>query len=739
MGSPLQSLNIKPYYSTDDCSNNPLCLIQDFFIPCLKNSTRYDRISAFYSSYTLAYLFQGIKEFIKNNGRMRLILGCIPKKEFNILNDKDKKKYYSEEFIQKLLDENEIEEYNLKQSVLRLFAWLLDKHFLEIKLAIVVDLRDDLKNNFEKKEKLSDVIFHEKKGIFTDKDGFKIGFIGSLNETIKGFLYHVESITTFKSWRIYPGDKYNLHLQAIIDDFQTLWNNRGKRTQVFALPDESLKFILKFLPEKFPDDDYKLIKNFFLNFNKSRGKKKNSQEEGIKKDIKNYIDSESPFKNIKWYKPQIEGYEKWIENGRSGVLAIATGVGKTLIAIRIIYEFLLENINKKKIVIILVPNNLALQWKEELDKFIFNGPNKNLAIPSLLIKLKSGLPVNTKLVLLKNCLKHYKNNLIVVYYTTFVQKVIPILKKYSNQRKILLIADEVHEIGTKKRRELLRNFNPDYRLGLSATPIRKFDDEGSHFIKEYFSGVVYQYEIHDAIKDGYLTKYNYYPLFYNLTKDELEAYRKLTQQLVIKKSKIERAKNSTERKELKLEEKNLKILRKRIIKLASNKLPILENLLIYLKKENKIYNTVIYVEDKEQLEPVREILARLDIRFDKITQDVDPNERMKIMKRFEDRQIQVIIAEKILDQGINIKSLINGIILSSTVNERQYIQRRGRLLRKYYNKDKAHIYDFLTLDENVNGEIKRAKIFYKDCDNKEYVYSEFIKYGINLKDELRDE
>ncbi len=731
--SPLQSLDIKVHYSTDSHNDVKRILIEDFFIPCLKNSVKYDRVSAFYSSYVLVYLFQGVKDFITNGGKIRLLLGCIPSKEFEVVNDSERKKYYEEDFIERLLDENEISEKELKKNVIKLFAWLLDKGYLEIRLGLMVNDHGELASQEEIKIALNQGMLHDKKGVFTDKDGNKIGFIGSLNETSKAFLEHSDSITTFKSWKIYQDEVNNEHLQAIINEFNLFWEDKAIRLRVFRLPSESLKKITKYAPVNFPEEDYKIINAFYR---KVEQKISSEKLKPLQKEVQvNHVeDPNYPFRNIIWYKPQILGYEKWIKNQNNGILAIATGVGKTLIAIHAIYEFLKEVNSNNKIVTIVVPDNLALQWKEELKFFIFNKLGENFSHLSFLISVKTGMVIKSKLILLKKVLKSYKKNIIIAYYNTFIKKIIPLINSLEVNHEILLIADEVHEMGTRLRMDKFYNFHPDFRLGLSATPIRQFDIEGTEFIENYFSGTIYQYSIGEAINEGYLCLYNYYPLFYELTDEELSYYTTMSKQIFAKEKEINELKDKILVKLLKKEKELLTINRKRIIKKAENKLPILRDILIDLQKSGDIYYSLIYVEDESQLIPVISLLEDLSIRYEAIIQDVDPVDRQKIIKRFENKQIQVILAEKILDQGVNIRALRTGIFLSSTVNERQFIQRRGRLLRTFPGKEVAHIYDFISLEKSVLGELRRAKIFYDDCNNKYEVLQLFKEENINLNE-----
>jgi len=731
-------LNIKARYSSDSYGDHERGIIEEFFIPCLKNSEKYDSVSAFYSSYVLVYLFQGIKEFIKNKGTMRLILGCIPSQEFQVVNDIQRKRKYEEDFINRILTDEKIEEKDLKKSILKLFAWLIDRGHLKIKLGFIINEKGKLASEKEIKITLRYGMLHDKTGIFIDNEGKSIAFSGSLNETTKGLLKHADSITTYKSWKIYDGEENNEYFSDIHKEFNRFWHNKGKRIKVFSLPDEKLTSIIKFAPKDFPEEDYRIINTFYRRTEKEvKIFQEFSREEEDKPPLDDIL--LDPFGNINWYEPQRIGYESWMNNNKRGILAIATGVGKTLIALRILYEFLNKDTESKKLILIVVPDNLALQWKEELEKWILSKVQRNFVNISFLITFKAGMPIKTKLVLLKKELDVYQNHIIIAYYNTFSKSVIPLINNDNKHSETLLIADEVHEMGTKKRIERFSLFNPDYRLGLSATPIRKFDTEGTDFIENYFSKTVYHYKISEAIRDHYLCPYNYIPYFYELTDAELEAYNDISKKIFAIDGEIKKAKDPKSRKKLRDDKDLQQIIRKRVIKLAENKLPILNKILEDLIKKDEIYYTLVYVEDKEQLTPVIKILENLNIRYAKILQEVDPDSRQDILKAFEKKQVQVILAEKIFDQGVNVEALKNGIILSSTVNERQYIQRRGRLLRKHHGKEFAKIYDFISLEKSVLGELIRANIFYNDCSNKEEVRNQFLAKNIKLEDVMNNE
>lgn len=291
-----------------------------------------------------------------------------------------------------------------------------------------------------------------------------------------------------------------------------------------------------------------------------------------------------------------------------------------------------------------------------------------------------------------------------------------------HKRHILFVADEVHEMGTEKRIEKFNLFDPEYRLGLSATPKRYFDEEGTDFILEYFrgnfyeDGIIYEYNLSDAIRDGFLCPYDYFTIKCTLNQKETEEYNELTKKIIIERKKEEPDENRIFR---------LLFNRKAIINKASCKKEKILSLISDLKEQEQLRGlkyVLVYLEDTDQLMEIYDELVNQDYRVNYIIQDT--KNRNEILERFKTGEIQILLAIDILDQGINVPELSIGIISSSTGNEKQFIQRRGRLLRIHTQsgKDKALIYDLVVpyIDSNkVEGEFERMRIFYEDCSNKE--------------------
>lgn len=244
----------------------------------------------------------------------------------------------------------------------------------------------------------------------------------------------------------------------------------------------------------------------------------------------------------------------------------------------------------------------------------------------------------------------------------------------------------------KSRIGLLEEYN--YRLGLSATPRRYFDEEGSELLLHYFGETVFRYDLKKAIEDGHLTPYNYYPIIVNLSDEEYQEYIDLTRSII-------RQSNASDETESRLLE-ILTMKRSLITKKAVNKISSFQELISKLNNLSTVYNLLVYCQDSEQLVKAQKILNTHRIINHKLTDKESTQDRNTILKGFANKEYQAIVAMNCLDEGIDVPSTESAIILASSGNPRQYIQRRGRVLRKSDGKEIAHIYDFIVLPPPIH-------------------------------------
>jgi superfamily II DNA or RNA helicase len=297
--------------------------------------------------------------------------------------------------------------------------------------------------------------------------------------------------------------------------------------------------------------------------------------------------------------------------------------------------------------------------------------------------------------------------------------------------KSLIVADEVHTAGAKQYRRILRD-DFTYRLGLSATPIRPHDEEGTDFVLNYFGDIVYELDLEQAIKLDILCQYEYYVYVVTLTEVENEEYQKLTKKIIkLLKSGNDQVSGSINR---------LSIERSRIIKSASGKISVLDRII----RDHPLNKGMIYCADIDQADIVCHRLSQQGMVVSRFTSQED-KQRPQILNEFSQGRLNVLVAVKCLDEGVNIPAAQEAIILASDTSERQFIQRRGRILRKARGKEKATLIDILVVppigDEQVKlitSEVKRIKHFVKTASNRASTITklgdELSHYGITYSD-----
>lgn len=679
-----RELELKSSYRSD--SDNIYC---DFLEKCLKSSISYDRAVGYFTSDSLYLLLEGVENLIENNGIMRVVTSPIlsekdviaiknlnNKEVINLKIEKELKKFYSGE----------------EEDITKIFSWLILKGILQIKIAYQ-------KNDIG--------IYHEKFGIFRDIEGNKVAFSGSVNETIGGMSRNFESIDVYLSL---DGKKDLERIENKEKDFEKLWENKTNKIEVIDI-DEAIK---KDIISKAPTDqeivailDKRCKKKFIKGLTKPK------------------------WLNIRDY--QIEAFKNWKNNDYKGILEMATGSGKTLTALNIMTEI---SKNKRMFFIVVCPQTyLVRQWAEEIKEFgvksiICNSENKNWKNE-----------INNKLFLLNE----EELDVTVAVVTNKTLQNISFVRALRRVKKdVMIVVDECHNIGSSSFEEFLEKEELkkiSLKLGLSATPDRQGDQKGNEIIEKYLGNVVFQFSLEDAIKGGFLTNYKYYPYFVTLSEEEEKEYIELSKKI----TSMSFSKNSN-LKDRKKESTALEMLlfkRARLLNLTNSKI---EKLLEVINEDS--FNNLIYVgagkskgdyEDSGQkfIDKTIEVISeKLDFKLMKFTSEESKDEREVVIQKFTEKDINAVVAIKCLDEGINIPSIERAYILGSTSNYREYVQRRGRILRKSDNKSIAEIHDFLVVprsyesyqsiqDSNfsiekkmVEGELKRLEEYNSLALNK---------------------
>ena len=646
----LRDIEINDSYRSDEYND----LGTSFVGKVLEESTIYKRAVGFFSSSALIKLSRGLSYFLSHHGA-HIYFVVSP-----ILTEDDieaiKKGYERRQIVEKALlrefkdtkDEFECERLNL-------LCHLIEENILDIKVADMSNLNQN---------KLTGM-FHEKIGLFIDENENKVAFSGSLNESDNAFSNNFESIQVFKSW------EESKRVSIIEDDFDRLWNNQTNSLEVYNFPEA--------------------VKNRLFH-------RKNIYNKNIDKYEREKLVKENnciyPKYNCPWslYQYQKDAINKWAKQNFIGLFDMGTGTGKTVTALTASVK-LLERVGYRMAIIIVCPyTHLVEQWLEEESHF-----NIKFLVGYSNNKYKNYLND------LRQAVQDYNDGILPYFYfiTTNASYKLDKVQNVINELhgNILFIADEVHNFGAEGLRQNL-NYNFKFRIGLSATIDRHRDEEGTQAIYDYFGNPCIHYGLKEAIQNDVLTRYYYYPILVYLNDDEIEKYLELSDNI--------RRCTYKSGKELKLSKSGemYALQRARLIASARNKLVALKNEIIKVKNE---YNLLIYCgtgkitsdtgEEEKQIDEVCKILGNeLNMKVARYTARETTEDRKLISERYKNGDdLQAVVAIKCLDEGVNIPSIKKAYILASSTNPREYIQRRGRVLRKFKGKKYSYIYDFVTI------------------------------------------
>lgn len=676
-----RSLNLKSSYnsSRDD-------LIRDFYNPVLSESVKYFRTTGFFNSKSLILAAKGLKNFIKNNGKMKLLCGSQLSKDDidTVVNAKEIADKLSDNFLEEMSNiQDEIEINHLK-----LLAWLISNDFLEIKIGIV-----------KNEEGYVGGILHEKTGILLDEEGSQLIFSGSNNETFYGWSSkgrgNVEKFKVFVSWE---DSKF---MEDDVLNFKEDWNNNNPYLEVVDIPLASKKGLIKLAPKNITD---------VLNL------KLESKEMGDNRKLRDY---------------QVQAIQNWVENDRKGILEMATGTGKTFTALNCIKNIL--NDKSKLFVVIACPYaHLSEQWVEDITNFF------NIPCYTIYGTVNSNWKKELHKLIFEFNLGVMEEVIVVTTHKTFSSAFF--IKEINNLNvDSLLVVDEVHHVISKSYSEgLLENYK--FRLGLSAT--LNEEDERMEIILLYFKGVVFSYSLNKALYsydsegNSYLAHYDYYPKRVQLDKFELGEYYEVS-------DKIAKLYHSNKEKQTEYYN-NLLFKRSNILKNAKSKYNCLRKLLGTFEDHDHL----IVFCSPQQISTVLKILDEEGIDAHKFTQNEGTkksdrfgglSEREYLINKFDEGFYDALVAIKCLDEGVDVPSANKVILMSSSKNPTEYIQRRGRVLRQYNGKENALIYDMVVVQYDDYGEViheitqsekDRMLDFIEDSDNQGYSINLLSKWGV---------
>lgn len=664
----LDSLTYKTEYHT--AIDN---VIEDFYVPCLKNSVSYQRVTAFFSGITFQILAHGLSPLIQNGGKMRLIISTQ-------LSQQD------EEAIKRGYNERELVEHELLgkfddptdefgKGYLSLLTYLIAHNILDIRVAAV---RSDSPHAIE----------HEKIGLFLDELGNTVTFVGSGNETPFGLKENSEHFEVFCSWN---GDDPANRCIAKQMYFSRLWRGDVPGVTTYEFPEAVKERIFKY-KDYLPREELIRIDEQYIE------KMKREKLFGGK-------DPLPSFGGIKLRQYQLDAIQEWMDNNGRGYFDMATGTGKTFTALGAATTLVREKISKIKrfFCVIVVPyTHLATQWAEDCKAF---GIEPLLAFGA---SSKWKRAFNEQIISIQ--LQQSKFECMIVTTASlqhdFVLEGLEAIKK-----KVIFIADEAHNLGAGKTSRALE-IDYRFRIGLSATMDRHHDEAGTKKLYDFFEKCCIHYDLERAIKEKFLTPYHYHPIIVWLDDDELDEYIKLSKKI----SQMSRYEDPDESEGLK------RLLLKRALIVAGCRMK-----LDALKREIKPYasdhHSLVYcgaVSYSDATDPTEETqllatmsMLRNDLHMvvERFTSQENIDERQVIKEHFESKFTNALVAIKCLDEGVNIPCIARAFILASSTNPKEYIQRRGRVLRLFDPKEKpyAEIFDFITLSRNPD-----IKVFVDD-------------------------
>lgn len=673
-------------YDSDECD-----LLKDFYIPVLKEAKEYRRIAGFFSSTSFAVAAQGIRGLIDNNGKMKLIISPrISKNDIEMM-----RLAYSdpEEAASKIMLKS-IEEAKdaLEKDYVAAMGWMITNGFLDVRIAIVYDPYGSVMSAEVIEEK---GLFHIKTGIIIDLEDEIISFSGSINESVSGWVKNAEEFKVFKMW---DSGQYGYCLKDI-ERFDEYWNGRRGNTIVYDVPEAVRK---------------KLIEQSPIDINEIRCLSHYKNGTRYRKNGNNKVFEDKIDIGLDLYFYQEEAMKMWIDNDYRLLCEMATGTGKTRTAIACM-NYTIKKFNNLLVVIVCPQNTLSLQWKKDIKSLrIYNG---TMVIADSSNSKYWRRQMEECLVDISLGIKN--NGIILACSKTFCKKdFTKLLSDYADKVKYMLIGDEAHGLGAlQTSRGLLELYT--FRLGLSATPSRWYDDYGTALLKNFFGNKSYEFTIRQALhteKPGtgkaYLTPYTYHPIFIHLTEDEVYSYEEESKKIM--RAKRVRDKDEDARKQY----ERLLMVRANIYKNAEMKYKALENILNEIKGDED--DTIIFVSN-EQIDEVVNMLSARGIGSKKYTQKCGTKpqrkyrgktERENIIEQFKDHSFQVLVAIKCLDEGIDIPSARRAIIMASSTNPREFIQRVGRVIRTDTGKDNAEIFDLIVVPDikHINTDLLKFEI-----------------------------
>ena len=665
----LRDLGLRDVY--DSAETN---LTEDLMVPCIANSVLYIRGVGFFTSGWLGLAAKGIVRLASNGGKAVFIVSPhIEEGDWEAMKQGMLAKDTPE--LRDLLCKNiDALRETLENNTRNALAWLIADGILEFYFAIPRN-RDPLCD------------YHDKVGLCIDEEKDRVAFHGSFNDSIKGTM-NGEAFSVFRSWNEGQLPYVDLHHRRL----EELMANQNSQFEVVGIPEA--------------------VKEEFIRLRTSKVrpyKRKNDIDDTSVRDDTIVIPVE-----LREY--QKDAIQAWKDNGCIGMYDMATGTGKTITSLAAAARLFLQR--QKLALVILAPYlHLVEQWISEAKQFGFRPhccSSENSNWKSQLYDEIDSFKFGGQ-----------KHLCVIATHKTAATKDFVDAIKRCDSSDLMLLADETHALGAGHLRKALLP-NATFRLGLSATPKRWHDAEGTTALTDYYRSVVYEMPIEEAIKRRFLTPYEYHPIPVSLDSAELDEYVGLTQKI----GKMA-AQSESNKKGISPQMNTLLVKRSRLVMKAEEKYKRLRLVLRELLRQKSVRHLLVYCAPGE-VDHVVEIVNNERIHCHKFTHKESPDMRKQLLRGFQNGTISALVAIKCLDEGVDIPASKTAIFLASTTNPREFVQRRGRILRQAESKDFAVIYDMLVLPD-IEGEIIMGDEIAKSLIRREMPrFAEFVSKRFSI-------
>lgn len=721
----------------------------EFFNNALKNSYLFDLELGYFNSAAISVLSNSFATFIRNGGIMRMAINQIVSKKDKLAIEEGENGHVDMPFDITDIDElrKNLDEYG--DHFFRCLAYLIQEHRIQIKII---------------KPKGLQGISHTKRGQFSDGDTI-VSFTGSANFTLGGFLNNREEITLSISDSPDPVVQKRIANQK--RNFNELMTGNDDTVEYLNVSD--LEEAIKTTFGKQELEELLDVENKLRSYKHNR--EKDGSTKNVAEDFRDRYDITPCFPYGKPRDYQQQAFINWKNNNQKGLFAMATGTGKTLTSLNCLLR--IYKIYKFYKAVILVPTiTLVGQWEQECKKFHFsnivkiNSKNRRWRQELDDLKAKESFNLSGK----------EPSYIIISTYASFAREnVFRDLMDFPKQalRQTLLIADEAHNMGAGRILDRLDGIKYIRRIGLSATPERQFDEKGNKALRKFFGcngeNYTFEFTMQEAIDKGYLCRYEYYPHIVHLTDNEMEEYISISRQLC-------KFFNFNEGSFTSSDEILMRLLlkRKRIIHKAVNKEGIFREIMEQrFKKKGNLKYTLVYVPegnhpdnyDADKFTDTENVGDDIEAdhiidTYTEIVRNISPTttvkkfisgikERNSVLDDFATGKLEVLTSMKCLDEGVDVPRSEMAIFCASTGNPRQFIQRRGRILRNHPDKHRAEIHDLVvapvvnaedecfSMEQSLlKSELKRVRDFATMSENADYAYNELEEilsyYGLSL-------